>query len=73
MAMKIKGKVVHKNLATGFWGIIGDDGSEWRPVEMPKDIQKEGTRVELQAEEVEEGFSIFMWGKPIKIKSYQKA
>lgn len=70
--MKIKGKVVHKSLATGFWGIVGDDGTEWRPVDMPNDLQTEGIRVELQAEEVEEGFSIFMWGKPIKIKNYQK-
>lgn len=70
--MTIKGKVVHKNLATGFWGIIGQDGSEWRPVNMPAELQTEGLNVEVKAEKVEDGFSIFMWGKPIRIKSFQK-
>ncbi|MEM6297163.1 MAG: hypothetical protein AAF740_00570 [Bacteroidota bacterium] len=70
--MKIRGKVVHKNLATGFWGIEGEDGKEYRPVNMPSELQTEGLRVEVQAEKADEGFSIFMWGTAVKITSHQK-
>ncbi|MGF1532135.1 MAG: hypothetical protein ACFCUI_00400 [Bernardetiaceae bacterium] len=69
--MDIQGTVKYQHLATGFWGIIGDDGSQWRPVEMPEALQKEGLRVSLEAEAVEEMFSIFMWGEPIAIANYQ--
>ncbi len=69
--MKIKGKVTHQSLGPGFWGIIGQDGQEWRPVNMPKELQKEGLQVAVEAEEAEEQMSVFMWGTAIEIKSHQ--
>jgi hypothetical protein len=69
--MTIKGKVEKQNLGPGFWGIIGDDGQKWRPVKMPKALQKEGIKVEVEAEQVNEMVSIFMWGKAIQIKKHK--
>ena len=69
--MKIKGKTTYQHLGTGFWGVVGDDGQEWRPVDMPSELQKEGLKVELQANKADEQMSVFMWGTAIKIKSYQ--
>lgn len=70
-AMKIKGKAVYQNLGPGFWGIIGDDGSEWRPVHMPEQLKHEGKAIEVTALPVEEEVSIFMWGSPIRITTFE--
>jgi hypothetical protein len=67
--IKIRGHVSYQNIATGFWGIIGDDGKEWRPVNMPEQIKLEGRKVRVQAIEVDD-ISIFMWGHPIRIISF---
>lgn len=69
--MEIKGKVVYQNIATGCWGIVDGDNGKWRVTNMPSQLQKEGLNVKVTAEKVEEGFSIFMWGKPIKVMSYE--
>ncbi len=66
--MKIKGTVIYQDLGTGFWGIEGDNGEEWRPINLPENLKVSGKKVTLEVEEVEEGFSMFMWGKPIRIK-----
>lgn len=69
--MKITGKVVYQNLGTGFWGVAGDDGQNWRPDAMPSELQKEGLKIEAEVEESPNQISMFMWGKAVKIKSYQ--
>ncbi|MCB0555282.1 MAG: hypothetical protein KDD02_17175 [Phaeodactylibacter sp.] len=69
--IKIKGKVVYQKLGTGFWGIIGEDGREWRPVKMPEQLKYEGKTIEVEAAEVDEEASIFMWGTPVRITSFQ--
>lgn len=65
--MKITGKVVYKNIAGGFWGIIDNNGKEWRPVNMPNSLQKDGKSVNIKARLAEEEMSIFMWGTAIEI------
>ncbi|HFA48230.1 MAG TPA: hypothetical protein ENJ95_04340 [Bacteroidetes bacterium] len=65
----ITGKVTYQQLATGFWGIIDDSGQEWRPVNMPEQLKKEGKRVSVTIKEVDE-MSIFMWGTPVRIVSF---
>ena len=67
---RIKGTVAYQNLATGFWGIIGDDGQEWRPINMPEQLKFEGKKIRITAVDVEEDFSIFMWGTPVRIISF---
>ncbi|MCU0447572.1 MAG: hypothetical protein MUE85_21955 [Microscillaceae bacterium] len=69
--MTIQGKVQKQNLGTGFWGIIADNGEKWRPVKMPKALQKDGIQVEIEAELANEMVSIFMWGKAIQIKKHK--
>lgn len=69
--MKIKGKVVYQKLEGGFWGVVGEDGREWRPVNMPEQLKQEGKEVDLKVKEVDEEMSIFMWGTPVRILSFQ--
>jgi hypothetical protein len=68
--MKIKGTVAYQSLSGGFWGIIDEDGNKWKPEEMPKVLQKEGLRLEIEAEKAAGGISIFMWGTTIKILEF---
>ena len=65
--MKIRGRVVYMDLATGFWGIVDEAGNRWRPVVMPEGLRRQGREVELDAEPVAEDASVFMWGTPIRI------
>ncbi len=66
--MRINGTVKYISLAGGFWGIIGFDGQEYRPVNLPKRYQKEGLEVHFSVKEVDE-MSIFMWGTTVRILS----
>jgi len=68
--MKITGKVVYQNIGPGFWGIVDSKGNEWRPVNMPEQLKHEGSQVSVVAKEVDE-MSVFMWGTPVKIVSFQ--
>ena len=63
----ITGTVTHINLSGGFWAIKGNDGQDYRPINMPASMKKEGKKVSVRVKEVEGGFSIFMWGKTVEI------
>ena len=67
--LKITGKAHYQNLGTGFWGIIGDNGKQYLPVNMPEQLKVKGAHVELSVEDSDQG-SIFMWGSPVKILSF---
>ena len=67
--MRIKGKVVYMNLEMGFWGIVSQNGKEYRPVNMPEQLKTEGAEVSIVAHEADE-MSFIMWGTPIKIVSF---
>ncbi len=65
----ITGKVKFISLETGFWGIVDNQGNEWRPINMPEQLKKEGKQVSVMVREVDE-MSIFMWGTPVRILSF---
>jgi len=69
--MTITGKVVHQNIGMGCWGIVADNGKEYRPVNMPEQLKTEGAKVTVSASTVKESVSMFMWGTPIKITSFE--
>lgn len=67
----IKGKVVYQNLGMGFWGIVDQDGNEWRPINMPEQLKYDGKEVSVSIKEVEEDVSMFMWGTAVKVLSFE--
>ncbi len=69
--IKVSGKVAYQNLGTGFWGIIGNDGKKWRPVNMPEQLKTEGKPVIITVEEIHDDFSIEMWGTTVKIIRFE--
>ncbi len=65
--MKIQGTVVYNDFEGGFWGIVGDDGQKYRPVDgLPDAVQEEGLRVEAEVEPVTV-LSFAMWGRSVRI------
>ncbi len=66
----ISGKVTYQDLGTGCWGIIDQNGKEWRAVNMPEQLKQKGKQVKVTVREVDEGASIFMWGTPVEVLSF---
>ena len=73
MAKSISGKVVYQDIGPGFWGIIDHQGNEWRPVNMPNQLKYPGKEVQVKISEVKEEMSVFMWGRAVKIVSFEVA
>ncbi|HMQ49752.1 MAG TPA: hypothetical protein PKA00_19715 [Saprospiraceae bacterium] len=69
-SIKVTGVIRYIPLETGFWAIIGDDGQEYRPLNFPEQLKKEGSRVEVKVKEVVEDMSLFMWGIPVKVLGF---
>ena len=69
--MTITGKVVYQNIGMGCWGIVANNGKEYRPVNMPEQLKTEGAKVTVSARAVTETVSMFMWGTPVKITSFE--
>ena len=42
--MTITGKVVYQNIGMGCWGIIANNGTEYRPVNMPEQLKTKGAK-----------------------------
>lgn len=68
--LKLKGTVFFKDIGTGAWGIRDQQGREWRPVNMPEQLKLESAAVRLVVCEVDEEFSLHMWGTPVEILSF---
>lgn len=68
--IKIKGTVKHLDLEGGFWGIVAENGKEYRPVNMPEQLKHDGEAVVVTLKGVEEEMSLHMWGEPVKVISF---
>lgn len=69
--MKINGIIRYIDLEGGFWGVRGDSGEKYIPVEMPDSLKKEGQAVALTAETVKDAAGLHQWGTYIRILSFE--
>lgn len=67
----VKGRVAYQNIGPGFWGIIGQNGKEYRPVNMPNQLKYEGKEVSIKVVPAGEEMSVFMWGEAVKIVAFE--
>ena len=67
--MELIGKVVKVSVSGGTWGIEGEDGQQYMPVNgIPQGFRKQGLRVRCNAQPAN-GVDLFMWGRQVSILS----
>ena len=65
------GTVRYIRIEGGFYGIIGDDGGKYLPLNLPKEFKVDGLRVRFTAK-VRNVATIYMWGVPVEILSIER-
>lgn len=66
--MRITGTVVYLDLEGGFWGLVGDDGQHYEPLDLlPLDVREDGCRVTAEVEPVQV-VSFRQWGRPVQVR-----
>ncbi|MHB8904992.1 MAG: hypothetical protein ACYC4T_03415 [Melioribacteraceae bacterium] len=61
------GSVKYLSFEGGFYGIITDDNKNLDPLNLPKEFQVEGKRIQFKYIEKNDMASIHMWGTIIEI------
>ena len=64
--LKATGTIVFNDFEGGFWGIEGDDGKKYCPVELPIEFQIEGLKVRVEMKRAAV-MSFQMWGIHVEI------
>lgn len=66
-----RGTIIFQDIEGGFFGVLSDDGHQYLPEDIPRDLQVNGTRVSFVFKPVTDRVSIFMWGDPVAKISLQ--
>lgn len=66
------GTIIFVDLVGGFYGIIGDDGERYRPINLPREFEIDGLRVRFQAKIRDDLADIYMWGTRVEILGIEK-
>lgn len=61
------GTVVYQDLEGGFYGIAGDDGSNYLPLNLDAQYRVDGLRVAFESEPAGDVATIYMWGTPVNL------
>ena len=65
-----KGTVKYMGFEGGFYGIAGDDGKNYDPINMPQEFKVDGLRVQFTANLTDYG-SFHMWGYVVELFSIE--
>lgn len=68
----VTGTVVFLSFEGGFYGIKGDDGRSYDPVNLPEDLRVDGLHVRFEAKELTGMASFHMWGIMVELVHIQK-
>jgi len=68
-----EGKLLHLQLEGGFWGVITPAGEKLRLHQAPPSVWKGGEAVRMRFRRLEDGPSIFQWGRPVEWLSIEAA
>lgn len=61
------GRVVYLDFEGGFYGILGDNGTCYDPVNLPGEYQVDGLRISFNATVLPEQASFHQWGTVVTI------
>jgi len=72
-----KGTVKYLSFEGGFYGIVGDDGNHYDPLNLPQEFRVEGLRVRFKATRdhaimTDHMVSFHMWGYIVKLISIER-
>lgn len=70
--LKLSGTIIFLSFEGGFYGIKGDDGRNYDPINLPDDFRKDGVRVRFEAKELTGRASYHMWGTMVELVHIQK-
>lgn len=63
----VDGTVTYVDLEGGFFGILGDDGNEYDPLDLPTRFAVDGLRVSIEARVRQDLASAHMWGALVEL------
>jgi inhibitor of cysteine peptidase len=66
------GTITYIALEGGFYGIAGDDGNDYLPLNLDQKYQTDGLRVSFEYEPVKDAGTIQMWGTPVNLTFIEK-
>jgi len=69
-SQKISGKIVHKDIEGGLWGIVTQEGTEYQLVNMPEQLKSVGSEVTIKIRIHEDAVTSGMWGQPAEVVSF---
>jgi inhibitor of cysteine peptidase len=61
------GTVTYQDLEGGFYGILGDDGRKYEPLDLDARYRENGLRVAFEATPAKDAVSTRMWGTPVNL------
>jgi len=65
------GTVTYLSFEGGFYGIVGDDGKHYDPINMPQEFRVDGLRVRFTAN-FTDYMSYHMWGYVVRLVSIER-
>jgi hypothetical protein len=68
----LKGTIIYVDLEGGFYGIRGEDGKSYNPINLEKEFRQDGIRIEFSASVRKDIMSIQMWGTIVEIQKIRK-
>ena len=66
------GTIQYNDFEEGFYGIVGDDGEAYDPINLPTEFEEDGLRVKYTIEILEDQVGFHMWGTIVEIIEIEK-
>jgi inhibitor of cysteine peptidase len=66
------GTIQFNDFEGGFYGIVGDDGESYDPINLPKEFKEDGIRVNYTLKILEDQAGIHQWGTIVEIIKIEK-
>ena len=70
--IQIEGIVRYLQFEGGFYGIIGDDGEKYKPMNLEPQFEVDELKVKVRARMLKGVTGIHMWGKPVEVLEIEK-
>jgi inhibitor of cysteine peptidase len=70
--LEITGRIVWVPLEGGFFGLVGDDGRQFEPLNLPEAFRRDGLPVLVTGRPAPPAVSFRMWGRRLTIDAIRR-